>query len=110
MGASIFSKPYIVLMGAVGSGKSTIVEKLTGVKGRSGADKFSVTTSSEVFQNFDGSLDICDTPGTNAREDRFMHNMQTCTDSHFFRFTTHHDSYDSNWIQLFIDSFITEIL
>ena len=39
-----------------------------------------------------------------------MRDMQTLTDSHFFRFTIHHDSYYSNWIQLFIDSFITKIL
>ena len=36
--------------------------------------------------------------------------LQTCTDSPFFRFTILHDSFDSNWIQLFIESFITEIL
>ena len=40
----------------------------------------------------------------------FLNAFQTCTDSPFFGFTIHHDSFDSDWIQLFIDSFITEIL
>ena len=35
---------------------------------------------------------------------------QTCTDSHFFRFPIHHDSFDWYWIQLFDDSFTNKIL
>ena len=47
---------------------------------------------------------------TDSWADIYWTNNQTCTDSPFFRFMIHQDSFDSNWIQLFIDSFITEIL
>ena len=36
--------------------------------------------------------------------------LQTCTDSHFFKFPYHHDSFDWYWIQFFDDSFTTKIL
>lgn len=68
-------KPYIVLLGDVGAGKSKIVEKLTGAKGRSSAAETSVTVTSDIFEMYDGSLTVCDTPGSNAMEDQFQHNL-----------------------------------
>ena len=68
--------PYVVLIGHVGTGKSTIVEKLTYEKHRSGDSYQSVTRSSEPFWTFDGSMVICDTPGTNPEADKFKHNVQ----------------------------------
>ena len=68
--------PYVVLIGHVGTGKSTIVEKLTNERNRSGSSSKSVTTSSEVFWTFDGRMVICDTPGTNPEADKFTHNVQ----------------------------------
>ena len=67
--------PYIILLGDVGTGKSTIVEKLTGVTGKSSDSSTSFTKSSEVFEIFDGSILICDTPGANPLEERFEHNI-----------------------------------
>lgn len=69
------SVPYIVLLGDVGAGKSTIIERLTGETGRSSAKSKSVTLTSEVFEVYDGSLIICDTPGSNAMGDEFKHNL-----------------------------------
>ena len=66
-------KPYIVLLGDVGSGKSTIVEKLTGKKGRSSAGSHSETLTEEVFESYDGSFLIADTPGSNSITDKFKH-------------------------------------
>lgn len=68
-------KPYVVLLGDVGTGKSTIVEKLTGETGRSSASNKSVTVTTEVFEIYDGSFVICDTPGSNAMENQFKHNL-----------------------------------
>ena len=67
--------PYVVLLGDVGAGKSTIVEKVTGVKGRSSDAKKSFTLTSEVYESLDGKLIICDTPGSNAMDDKFQHNL-----------------------------------
>ena len=67
--------PYIVLVGDVGTGKSTIVEKLTGVKGRSSVAKLSVTKSSTVLWVPDGSLIVSDTPGSNPLKDKLDHNI-----------------------------------
>ena len=41
---------YVVLVGDVGSGKSTVGEKLTGVEGRSSDSSTSFTTEMAVFQ------------------------------------------------------------
>ena len=46
--------PYTILLGDVGTGKSTIVEKLSGVTGKSSDSSTSFTKSSEVFEIFDG--------------------------------------------------------
>ena len=70
------SLPYIVLLGDVGSGKSTIVEKLTGVSGRSSAVPLSKTVTAEVFESYDRSFIICDTPGSNAMSEKIQHNIE----------------------------------
>lgn len=67
--------PYIVLLGDVGTGKSTIVEKLTGVKGRSSDANESFTKTSACFWVSDGSLIVSDTPGSNALKDKLEHNI-----------------------------------
>ena len=69
-------KPYVVLIGDAGTGKSTLVEKITEETGRSSASSTSATLTSELFESFDGSLIICDTPGTNSMTDQFKHNLQ----------------------------------
>ena len=50
--------PYIVLLGNVGVGKSTITDKLTGKIGTSSAASESVTLASGVFESSDESLII----------------------------------------------------
>ena len=69
------SAEYVVLLGDVGSGKSTVVEKLTGEKGRSSDRSISYTRTSEAFCVPDGSLIISDTPGSNAMDDQLEHNV-----------------------------------
>ena len=68
---------YVVLVGDVGAGKSTLVEKLTGVKGRSLAGSECFTRSSETFCVPNGSLIISDTPGSNVKKDRLESNVCT---------------------------------
>jgi len=65
---------YVVLLGNVGSGKSTVVEKLSGQSGLSSDADTSATTESQTFA-IPGKLMISDTPGSNAMSDKFMHNM-----------------------------------
>lgn len=67
-------KPYIVLLGDVGVGKSTLFEKLTGATGKSSRSDVSFTRVSEVYETLDRSMTICDTPGINAMDSRFEHN------------------------------------
>ena len=69
------STPYIVLLGDVGSGKSTLVEKLAEVKSRSSAANQSETRTAEVFESKNGKLLICDTPGSNSMTEQFKHNL-----------------------------------
>ena len=66
---------YVILVGDVGTGKSTLVEKLTGVKGRSSNATESFTRSSEPFRVPNGSLIVSDTPGSNSRKDKLQHNV-----------------------------------
>ena len=73
MGTS--SVPYVVFVGDAGTGKSTIVEKLTGEKDRSSSEYESFTKSSEAFIVPDGSLIVADTPGSNSRKDRAEQNI-----------------------------------
>ena len=62
-------------MGDVGSDKSTVVEKLTGEKGRSSESSISYTRTSEAFCVPDGSLVISDTPASNAMDYQLEHNV-----------------------------------
>ena len=66
--------PYIVLLGDVGTGKSTILEKLTGVEGRSSDVNESFTKTSTALVVPDRSLIVSDTPGSNALKDKLEHN------------------------------------
>ncbi|XP_068698368.1 uncharacterized protein [Montipora foliosa] len=68
--------PYVVLLGDVGTGKSTLVEKLTGEKGRSLDANESFTSTSEVFWVPDGSFIVADTPGSNSLKDKLDHNVE----------------------------------
>merc|ERR1712179_85559 len=67
-------EPYIVLVGDVGSGKSTLFEKLTGSEGRSSSSQESFTRESAIV-TVPGVIKICDTPGSNAMEDSLLHNV-----------------------------------
>ena len=58
--------PYIVLLGGVGSGKSTIIEKVTGEVGRAANVSLSDTRTSEPLWTLQGEFIISDTPGSNA--------------------------------------------
>ena len=73
------SAEYVVLLGDVGSGKSTVIEKLTGEKGRSSDSSVSFTRTSEACCVPDGSLIISDTPGSNAMDDELEHNVWIAT-------------------------------
>ena len=68
--------PYVVLVGNCGAGKSTLVEKLTGITGRSASGSSSYTKTSEYFWVPDKSLQIADTPGSNPMTEKFEHNIQ----------------------------------
>ena len=67
--------PYVVFLGDAGTGKSTIVEKLTDEKERSSNSSESFTRSSEAFIVPDGSLIVADTPGSNSRKDNVEHKI-----------------------------------
>ena len=67
---------YVILIGDVGAGKSTLVEKVTGMTGMSSAASTSFTETSDVIISVDGSLMICDTPGTNSITDQFSSNLE----------------------------------
>ena len=67
---------YVVLIGDVGTGKSTIVEKLCGVQDRSSNASESFTKETTLFNTTDRKLVISDTPGTNAMADKLEHNTQ----------------------------------
>ena len=66
---------YVILVGDAGTGKSTLVEKLTGVKGRSSNAMECFTISSEAFLVPNGSLIVSDTPGSNSRKEKLQHNV-----------------------------------
>eukprot|EP00929_Paragymnodinium_shiwhaense_P055642 TRINITY_DN27869_c0_g1_i1.p1 TRINITY_DN27869_c0_g1~~TRINITY_DN27869_c0_g1_i1.p1 ORF type:complete len:439 (+),score=92.38 TRINITY_DN27869_c0_g1_i1:65-1381(+) len=65
----------IVMLGDVGMGKSTIVEKVAGVQGLSSESKTSFTKASRAFVTGDRRLQLIDTPGANAMQDRLEHNV-----------------------------------
>ena len=67
--------PYVVLVGDVGAGKSTLVEKVTGLKGRSSGKGTSFTRKASYALSTDDSLLISDTPGVNVTSDKFAQNV-----------------------------------
>ena len=75
--------PYIILIGDVGAGKSTIVEKVTGYMGRSSASDLSASRDCFIFYVPDGNFMICDTPGTNPIDEKFEHNVWIATYMNF---------------------------
>ena len=66
--------PYIILMGNVGVGKSTLIEKLADVSGQSSNECQSFTKQTTLFWSRDKRLLIADTPGANPMRDKLQHN------------------------------------
>ena len=64
------------MVGNCGAGKSTLVEKLTGITGRGDNSPLSFTKTSEYFWVPDKSLEIADTPGSNPMREKFEHNFE----------------------------------
>lgn len=60
-------------MGEVGAGKSSLVEKLTGLTQLSSDLPESVTVAMKSFTSSDRRLHIVDTPGNNAPEEARAH-------------------------------------
>ena len=67
---------YVVLMGEVGVGKSSIVEKLSGISIPTGENPMSVTREFRPYDTYDWSMTVADTPGCNSIEDQLEHNLQ----------------------------------
>merc|ERR1711915_267194 len=67
---------YITFIGDVGTGKSTLVEMMTGVTGHSSAATQSATVETMMFWTADGSIIVADTPGANAMNNKLQHNIQ----------------------------------
>ena len=67
---------YVVFIGDVGVGKSTVVEKLTGKKIYRGDSKLSVTRTSSAHWSYDGTVIVSDTPGSNSVQDQLQHNEE----------------------------------
>ena len=67
---------YIILAGDVGTGKSTLVEKMADVSGQSSDAPTSYTKETKVFWSRDRKLLIGDTPGANSMADKLQHNTQ----------------------------------
>ena len=67
---------YVVLMGEVGVGKSSIVEKLSGTSIPTGENPMSVTREFRPYSTLGTSLIVSDTPGCNSIEDQLEHNQQ----------------------------------
>lgn len=63
-----------LLLGDVGSGKSTLVEKISGQTGISSSQSTSCTRVSSLYESFNKLMIICDTPGSNSMTDKFEHN------------------------------------
>ena len=73
------SAPYVVLLGAVGSGKSTIAGKVTGDTSRALDASVSATRRSDPLWALEGQFILCDTPGSNAIGDKFGQNVWIAT-------------------------------
>ncbi|KAL5261985.1 hypothetical protein ACHWQZ_G007628 [Mnemiopsis leidyi] len=67
---------YVVLMGEVGVGKSTVVEKLSGIAIPTGKNPRSVTRKYRRYLSYDKTILVSDTPGCNPIEDQLEHNQQ----------------------------------
>lgn len=65
----------VVLLGDVGSGKSSLTEKVTGHTGLSSKAAKSYTRETRCFPSPDGTLLVLDTPGMNSSDDSFAHNV-----------------------------------
>ncbi|KAL5263476.1 hypothetical protein ACHWQZ_G008749 [Mnemiopsis leidyi] len=67
---------YVVFIGDVGVGKSTVVGKLTGKQMESGDNKMSITRTSTAHWSYDGTVILSDTPGSNSLQDQLQHNEE----------------------------------
>ena len=65
----------VVLLGDVGVGKSTIVEKCTGARGLSSAADESFTRQAHPVVSACGALKCIDVPGANAMAEPLVHNV-----------------------------------
>lgn len=65
----------VVLIGDVGTGKSTLVEKVTGITGLSSNADASFTRSSYAFLTQRRDLQLIDARGGNSMSDRLEHNV-----------------------------------
>ena len=70
---------YIVLIGDVGSGKSTLVGKVSGISGMSSQSSTSATRQSGLYYSTDQQILICDTPGSNPLTEKFESNAWIAT-------------------------------
>ena len=76
-------KCYIVLVGDVGTGKSTLTEKTCDANDISSDSKTSVTKTTRTYHSVDGNMIIADTPGCNAMRDRLSHNAEIAVAMNF---------------------------
>lgn len=67
--------PYVVLVGNVGVGKSTLVEKAFKKAGLASDSADAVTQISTVYTAEDNSIAVADCPGTNSTTDTWNHNI-----------------------------------
>ena len=76
------SKPYVILIGAVGSGKTTLTEKLTG-KRNLGVKAFgtSATRISTIYQT--ESFEFADTPGYMSFDNKLDHAVNIVCAMHY---------------------------
>ena len=77
------TEPYVVLLGDVGCGKSTIVDKITGESSRAANFGASATRRSDPVWAPGGEFVIADTPGSNSMGDKFGHNIWIATAFNF---------------------------
>jgi len=66
--------PYVVMIGDVGTGKSTIIQKLTNRPRLTSDQSTSYTKFATRYYTWHKQIEICDTPGSNPMEERFEHN------------------------------------
>ena len=102
-------------MGDAGTGKSALVEKLTGVKGRISNATECFTRCSEAFcVPNGGTLIVSDTPGSNSRKEKLQHNVWIAAAFNFrpvskvfivVRAETHMESVIHN-VRNYADSFV----